>query len=131
MGKVSVHGEKALPTDERFIASDKRRMETIASYEAVFANTLTTTYSIEKGKAELMAHELVGQLIHVHGGTTMVIPSAYWRRTRERERCVLAAFNGSNAGELAKEHGMTERGIYKIVERDRLRRIEAKKANSL
>lgn len=73
------------------------------------------------GIAEALA-EQVGAAIADHlaehwGGQVVNIPKDHFYKLSKRELEIMAAFNGHNFADLAREYGMTTRGIRKLVAR--------------
>lgn len=55
------------------------------------------------------------------GGQLVNVPKDYRYRIAERDLQVFSEFRGHNHAELARRHGMTLRGIYKLLSRVRSR----------
>jgi Mor family transcriptional regulator len=85
---------------------------------------LLKSYGTPDAAAPLIANALADELADRWGGQNMTFPKDYARAISKRDAEVYARFTGDNYAELAKEYGLTERGMYKLIKRirDRLRR---------
>ena len=66
-----------------------------------------------------IATSVADNLIDVFGGQNLTFPSKYKKKLAEKEALIFQQFNGTNGAELAKVHGMTERGLRKLLDRAR------------
>ena len=60
-------------------------------------------------------------LVETWGGTMLYVPTLYNLKKQRRDRLILNAFDGSNAGELAAAMGVSRRYVAKLVRAHRLR----------
>lgn len=81
-------------------------------------------FGIPAPAAELVANSLADEIAEAWGGQNLNMPKDYQRMLSQRDVEVYRKFDGSNQPELAREYGLTERGMYKLIKRiqERLRR---------
>lgn len=91
---------------------------------AASAERLLREYELAPAAAGLIASALADHLADHWGGQNLNIPKDYRRKLSARELEAYARFDGENFDTLAREFGMTERGMRKLIARvrDRLRR---------
>jgi Mor family transcriptional regulator len=96
----------------------------------LFADLVTTAerllqeYDLQAPAATLIANALADHLADHWGGQNMNIPKDYRRKLSLRELEVYDRFSGDNFDTLARDFGMTERSMRRLIARvrDRLRR---------
>lgn len=96
----------------------------------LFADVVVTTdrllqeYELAPIAASLIANAVADHLADHWGGQNLSFPKDYRRKLSERELEAYERFNGENFDTLARDFGMTERGMRKLIARvrDRLRR---------
>lgn len=90
----------------------------------VAAERLLQEYEVTPPAAGLIADALADHLADHWGGQNLSIPKDYHRKLSKRELEAYERFDGNNFDTLAREFGMTERGMRKLIARvrDRLRR---------
>jgi Mor family transcriptional regulator len=76
---------------------------------------------IDAKKASQIAVMVADNLVDLFGGQNITFPTEHGRKIAEKEALIYSQFNGSNSGALAKAHGMTDRGIRKLLARVRSR----------
>lgn len=88
------------------------------------AKQLLVDHEVDAKAADLIANALADHISDVWGGQNLVIPKDYLRKLSAAQLEVYERFNGTNLDQLAKEYGMGERGMRKLIARvrDRLRR---------
>jgi len=64
-----------------------------------------------------IATSVADNLIDVFGGQNLTFPTESKKKLAEKEALISQQFNGFNGAELAKVHGMTERGLRKLLAR--------------
>lgn len=69
--------------------------------------------------AALAAHALADRLSDYWGGQVIVFPRDYLYKLAKLELEIFDQFNGDNYDELARAHGMTVRGVRKLITRVR------------
>lgn len=81
-------------------------------------------FGVDEKASTLIANALADKLADFWGGQNITFPKDYKRKLSARELEVYERFDGSNFDVLAKEFGMTERGMRKLIKRvrERLRR---------
>ena len=62
------------------------------------------------------------KLLEVFGGQILTFPTDYKKKLARKEADIFEQFNGANGYELAKAHGMTERGLRILLARVRARK---------
>lgn len=102
---------------------ERKRAELYEDIVGHTAKVLTDLGVDEKG-AELAANQLADYLADQWGGQNFCFPKDHLRKLSKRELELYERYTGSNHGDLAREFGLTERGVYKILARvrERLRR---------
>ncbi len=105
---------------ERF---EIKRAELFDDLVAVTAEFLRA-HDVNEKAANIVANSLADHLADTWGGQNINIPKDYQRKLAARELELYQAFTGHNHGELARQFGMTERSVYKVLKRvrERLRR---------
>lgn len=90
---------------------------------AVIDHTESTLkqFGIDAKKAGQIAVMVADNLVDLFGGQNITFPTEHGRKIAQKDALIYSQFNGSNAGTLAKVHGMTERGIRKLLARVRNR----------
>jgi Mor family transcriptional regulator len=85
---------------------------------------LLVEHDVHETAADLIANAVADHISDVWGGQNLVIPKDYLRKLSGVQLEVYERFNGTNLDALAKEYGMTERGMRKLIARvrERLRR---------
>lgn len=76
---------------------------------------------IDSEKAIHIATSVADNLVDMFGGQNICFPNDYRFKLAQKEASVYAQFTGTNFGELASAHGMTERGMRKLIVRARAR----------
>lgn len=106
--------------------TDRFERKRAALYEEIVAHTarLLTEVGVNEQGADLVANALADHLADQWGGQNFCFPKDHLRKLSQRELELYERYTGSNHGELAREYGLTERGVYKILARvrERLRR---------
>ncbi|GAA5784660.1 Mor transcription activator family protein [Chitiniphilus shinanonensis] len=69
--------------------------------------------------ARLVAQEATDQVAIRWGGSHFYLPKDHYRIVTEQHRAIYDKFDGHNTAELARETGLTERAIQRIVKRVR------------
>jgi len=62
-----------------------------------------------------LAASLLDRLRMNVGGGKIYLPKSDWRQRARRNAAIRAKFKGNNIDELAREHGLSERWIRRIV----------------
>lgn len=85
---------------------------------------LLIEHDVQEKAADLIANAVADNISDLWGGQNLVIPMEYLRKLSGVQLEVYERFNGNNLDQLAKEYGMSERGMRKLIARvrDRLRR---------
>jgi Mor family transcriptional regulator len=82
---------------------------------------LLREYGTPEKASDLIANQLADHLADHWGGQNINVPKDYQRKLAARELELYARFDGQNHAALAREFGMTERGVYKLIRRVRER----------
>ena len=64
-----------------------------------------------------LGHEIIEELRRHFGGEPLYFPKGCGYDIEQRNNAIIAKFNGHNYNALAREHGLSAREIYRIVER--------------
>jgi Mor family transcriptional regulator len=96
----------------------------------LFVDVVATTerllqeHGVGEKAATLIANDLADHMADHWGGQNMCIPKDYRRKLVARELEIYQRFDGTNYDTLAKEYGMYDRSIRRVIARvrDRLRR---------
>lgn len=95
-------------------------------YEDIVGQTtkVLVEVGVEAKGAELAANMLADYLADHWGGQNFCFPKDHLRKLSQRELEIYERYKQGNHGDLAREFGLTERGVYKILARvrERLRR---------
>lgn len=70
-----------------------------------------------KEYAELIGIENLILLSRVFGGTSIYIPKVQELQKEEKYKKILAEFTGGNTKELAEKYNISERTVYRIIEK--------------
>jgi len=70
-----------------------------------------------KEYAELIGMENLTLLSHVFGGTSIYIPKEEELQRSEKYKKILEEFTGGNTKELAEKYNISERTIYRVIEK--------------
>jgi len=81
------------------------------------------------GDCEHIALAVTEHIRTFWGGEQLYLPKGRFQEINNRDRAIEAEFNGANARELRKRHGITERHFYRIVNRVRAERREKLKGS--
>lgn len=102
---------------------EEKRNELFADV-VVAAERLLREYDIPEKASTLIANSLADHLADHWGGQNLNIPRDYRRKLSARELEAYERFDGENYDILAKDFGMTERSMRRLIARvrDRLRR---------
>ena len=73
----------------------------------------------EDRQAEKIAREITRRMAQHWGGQNVYFPLGKSSKSAERDRCILAEFNGSNHASLAQKHGISVQWVYKIIKNAR------------
>jgi Mor family transcriptional regulator len=98
---------------------EHKRNELLDDVASVTARLLTE-HDVQPAAAELLGAAVADYLADHWGGQNLTVPKDYKRKLCAREVEIYRSFNGDYAG-LAKAHGMTERGMRKLIDRVRQR----------
>lgn len=105
-----------------------KRHETLAEIEDMVAR-----FWLEMGgdsaAATLVAEQFVDEFAKHFGGQLVCWPTDYRRKLSLRELEIYEKFDGRNHTELAAAYGMTERGMYKLIARVRVRVQDANRGS--
>lgn len=71
--------------------------------------------------AVTVAHSLADRLADYWGGQVIVFPRDFLWKLAKLELEIYDQFNGQNYDELARQHGMTVRGVRKLIGRVRVK----------
>lgn len=99
---------------------EKRRHELLEDV-ATHASQIILDHGVESEIAKQVGTAIADHLAHHWGGQMITIPKDYFFGIAKRDAEIWAKFNGRNHSELARQYGMTLRGIYKILDRMRSR----------
>lgn len=99
---------------------ERKRAELFEDIVGQTAKLLTEVGVDNKG-ADLVANSLADYLADHWGGQNFCFPKDHLRKLSQRELELYERYTGSNHGDLAREYGLTERGVYKILARVRER----------
>lgn len=86
--------------------------------EQMYLHLAEDAQAVEQLGYTRLADIVIGQIDRVAlkcGGAGFYLPKGLAHRLSERDRQILAKFNGRNAHTLAREYGVTEMRIYQIV----------------
>jgi len=75
-----------------------------------------------------VANAIADHLADYWSGQTITFPKEYQRRLSKRDVEIYERYNGPNRAELARELGISERSLYKLIARVR-RRLKDQAAN--
>ena len=103
---------------------ESKRLDLIDSVIAHVGMVLKRHGITEDSSAQI-AVQVADELIDVWGGQNLTFPTDYRRKFQKREAEVLSKFNGFNYADLAREYGVTERGMRKLINRARERHKKA------
>lgn len=84
---------------------------------AVHTARVAQDLGVSPAVAEQLGSAIADHLAEHWGGQVVNIPKNHFYRLAKRELEIMAAFNGHNFADLAREYGMTMRGIRKLVSR--------------
>ncbi|AUH53228.1 DNA-binding protein [Chromobacterium sp. ATCC 53434] len=73
----------------------------------------------ESRQAEKIAHEITRRMAQHWGGQNVYFPLDRSSKSAERDRQILAEFNGANHASLAQKHGISVQWVYKIIKNAR------------
>jgi Mor family transcriptional regulator len=85
-------------------------------------------YGLGGAAAEAVANAIADHLADYWSGQTITFPKEYQRRLSKRDVEIYERYNGPNRAELARELGISERSLYKLIARVR-RRLKDQAAN--
>jgi len=78
---------------------------------------------IDPDIASALSQEAAERVAHVWGGGNIYFPKGDYIRSHRRAQEVWSKFNGRNAQELARQHGISLVWAYKIIDRKRKEEI--------
>lgn len=96
----------------------KRGVQALLDVAQVVTEALVAD-GIEASRARELGLIAAEKLRDVYGGDQVYIPRGLALLLSRRDLEIYQAFNGSNHFALAKEHNLTERQVYNIIERVR------------
>ena len=96
----------------------KRGVQALLDVAQVVTEALVAD-GVEAGRARELGLIAAEKLRDVYGGDQVYIPRGLALLLSKRDLEIYQAFNGSNHFALAKEHSLTERQVYNIIERVR------------
>jgi Mor family transcriptional regulator len=79
------------------------------------ADVLRGSVGLEHDLAEHAAYLIVRRICHITGGTQVYVPKEDSITRHERDDAIMAAWNGGNTRELARQFGLTENCIGRIL----------------
>jgi Mor family transcriptional regulator len=97
-------------------AMDKLRSELLDDVSAHVIEVLKD-HGITESIAEQCGIALADHLAENWGGQLINFPKNFFYKLAQRDLEIYGRFNGRNYSQLAKEEGMTVRGIYKLIAR--------------
>lgn len=86
-------------------------------------------YGMQQAGAEAVANALADHIADYWGGQTITFPKEYQRHLSQRDVEIYQRYTQEAHDDLARELGITERGLYKLVARVR-KRLRAQAANA-
>ena len=98
--------------------AEKRGVQALLDVAQVVTDALVAD-GLEAGRARELGLLAAEKLRDVYGGDQVYIPRGLALLLSKRDLEIYQKFNGSNHFALAKEHGLTERQVYNIIERVR------------
>lgn len=91
---------------------------------AAHAAAILADHGIDEEIAGQAAFAVADHLAEHWGGQVVSFPKEYFFKLHVRDLQVWECFNGTNHAVLAKQYGMTTRGIYKLLERVKKRELD-------
>ncbi len=88
------------------------------------AEHLLIEYGIDEEVAKQVANALADHVAKHWGGQQFTFPKNFWFELDKRDVDIWDQFNGRNHATLAKEFGLGERAIYKIIARVKDRQMK-------
>ncbi|MFN3879820.1 MAG: Mor transcription activator family protein [Nitrincola lacisaponensis] len=99
---------------------EKRRHELLEDVSA-HASQIIINHGVDADIANQVGIAIADHLARHWGGQMITIPKDYFFGIAKRDAEIWAKFNGRNQSDLARQYGMTLRGIYKVLDRMRSR----------
>jgi Mor family transcriptional regulator len=104
---------------------EKQRHE-LLEYVTDHAEAALKKSGIEEERAIQIATSLADGLADQFGGQVISFPAEYHRKLARRDAEILAKFDGQNLTVLAREYGISERGMRKALARATARKKSTK-----
>lgn len=82
-----------------------------------FVERVLLTHEVPAGTASNAASALIDHLADYWGGAVISFPKDYRWKLSQKELAIYDGFTGSNYGQLALQHDMTERGVRLLIAR--------------
>lgn len=82
--------------------------------------------NMEKIEASGLAHGVVRELASYFGGRPVYLPRGDRFVRFLRDRAIFDGFNGKNVHDLAREHRLSSKQVYEILNKERERRANAR-----
>ncbi len=105
------------------MSMDDKRHELLRDIADHIARVLRE-HNIDVDIAEQAGAATSDHLCRVWAGSTICIPKDYHYELAKRDLEILSKYRGNNHHALAREYGLTENAIYKLVKRVQDRRFE-------
>lgn len=90
---------------------------------AAHATNVLTEYGVNVELADQAAVAIIDHLVEHWGGQLITFPKDFFFRMAKRDQEIYDRFTGHNYAELAKEYGITQRAVYKVISRVKKRVI--------
>lgn len=108
--------------------SGQKRNALLADLAEV-ATALFEENEIPSAVATITANALADRLSDYWGGQVIVFPRDYLWKLAKLELEIYDQFNGQNYDDLARKHGMTTRGVRKLIARVRTKLAKQRHGN--
>lgn len=109
-------GVKVKPVSDSITAQQRERfMDSLERY----TSTVLQGINVDKALIDVAVSDLIATLSEDWAGQHIYIPTDYSHRSMAHAMAVFNACNGRNYAQVAKDHGISERTVYRIYNRMR------------
>ncbi|MCD7099071.1 Mor transcription activator family protein [Stenotrophomonas sp. MMGLT7] len=101
---------------------EARRHELLTEVAELISQQLVRTHAVSADLAELVGSSVADALAEHWGGQIITYPKdAHYKASKREHEILLAHRRGATFASLARETGMTERGVRRLINRAQVR----------